>query len=185
MNPCLCKRLYRMSTPTATTEYAFSGSLCRICEFETADGLRYCLTIFSLDDYKHLHFPHDEYKCLMSKLYALLSTQTIIASASNSDVLKSNFNALSINQLPFDDDFKIKFGGVCLNIGPVTAFGLVNTSPYESVDVFSLAKKHFVCDPKWDICTCAMCPVFKRLIDYEAAARMIFPDRNPQNVIES
>lgn len=153
-----------MNTPTTTKEYAFSGSLCRVHQFETADGLRYCLTTFNLYDYKHLHFPHNEYKYIISKLHALLSTTT--ASNSNVEKLNVNVNALSIKQLPFDDDFKIKFGGECLNIGPLTAFGLINTSPFENVDNIN----HFVCDSKWDICTCAECPVFKRLVDYEAVA---------------
>lgn len=171
------------TTPSTTKEYAFSGSLCRIREFETADGLCYCLTTFSLADYKHLHFPHDEYKCLIRKLYALLSTQALLPIASNSDAPK-----LCIKQrLPLDDGFKIKFGGGCLNIGPVTAFGLVNTSPFESVDVFfSVNKNNFACDPKRDVCICATCPVFKRLIDFEAAAALkIFSEQNPQNVVDA
>lgn len=169
-----------MSIPTTTTVYAFSGSLCRIHEFETADGLRYCVTIFSLDDYKHLHFPHDEYKCLMSKLYAHLSTQAILPTPTT---INSDTSKLSVNrQSP--DDFKIKFGSNCLNIGSVTALGLVNTSPFNNVDVYSIMKKNpLACDLKLDICTCTMCPVFKRLVDYEATVLMRFPDRKPENVI--
>lgn len=172
MKPCICQRLYHANTPTTTIEYAFSGSLCCIHRFETVDGLRYCLTTFSVHDYTHLHFPHDEYKYLIDKLYALLSTKT------SSEVGKLNGSTLSIEHLPCDE-FKIKFGGNCLNIGPVTAFGLVNTSPFENVDVLSLNKIHYLCDSKWDICTCATCPVFKRLVDYEANALT----EKPENVI--
>lgn len=144
-----------MSTPTAITEYAFSGSLCRIRKFETVDGSRCCITIFSLSNYKHLHFPHDEYMWLIIKLNELYSTQTRLPTASNSDVL-------TVRQLPFDGDFKIKFGIRSLIIGPVTAFGIVNTTPFTNVD-----KNQFICEAKWDICTCKTCPAFKRLIDFE------------------
>lgn len=152
-----------MSIPTTTTVYAFSGSLCRIHKFETADGLRYCLTIFSLSDYKHLHFPHDEFKLLIIKLYALLSTQSIFPIASKS-------NVLNIKQLSFDGDFKIQFGRHNLSIGPVTAFGLAKTALFADVDVFSVNKNQLTCDSKWDICTYEKCPVFNRLIEYEASA---------------
>lgn len=161
-----------MSTPSIITEYAFSGSLCRIHEFKTLYGTRCCLTIFSLSDYKHLHFPHDEYKCLIRKLYMLLSTQAILPSASNSNV------QFTIKQLPDDEDFKIKFGIHSLTIAPVTAFGLVKTTPFYPVN-----KKLITCDFKWDICTCKKCPVFKRLIDYEIAAAVRFSYRRPENVI--
>lgn len=159
MKPCLCNRLYCVNTSsTKIIKYAFSGSLCHIREFKTADGSRYCLTTFNLADYTHLHFPHDEYKYLLSQLRILLSTQTVLPTVSNLD------NALSIKQLPFNDDFKIKLRSECLNIGPVTAFGLVNTSPFDNVD-------NFACDPKLDICTCGMCPVFKRLVDSTDSAQ--------------
>lgn len=164
--------------PTAISEYAFSGSLCRISEFETLNGLRYCLTIFSLGDYKHLHFPHDEYKCIISKLQALQSPQAMLQTAINSDE-----NAPSIMQRPFDCDFKIKFGIHSLNIGPVTAFGLVKTAPFTDVDGFSVDMNQFSCDSKWDICTCKTCPVFKLLIDCEAAAVKETPQRRPENLI--
>lgn len=166
-----------MDTPSSISEYAFSGSLCRIHQFKTADGMRYCLTVFSLSDYKHLHFPHEEYKWIICKLYALLSTPAILPSAKYSE------SVLTIKQLPFVDNFKIIFGTHCLTIGPVTAFGLVNSTPFADIDVFSVGKKHFTCDPKWDICTCKTCPVFKRLIDFEATALMRFLQRRPENVI--
>lgn len=170
-----------MSIPTTINVYAFSGGLCRIHAFETGDGSRYCLTIFSLSDYKHLHFPHDEYKWLIRKLYAHLSTQAIFPTASNSDARK--LNDVSIKLLPFDDDFKIKFGRHNLTIGPVTAFGLVKTSPFADIDVFSVNKKnHITCDPKLDICICKTCPVFSRLIEYEARGQRLF-HRKPENVI--
>lgn len=102
MISCFCNRLYNVSRPSTITEYAFSGSLCRIREYETADGLRYCLTIFSLSDYKHLHFQHDEYKYLNSKLYALLLTQAIIPSASTLGVQKANEHMWSIH-LPMEN----------------------------------------------------------------------------------
>lgn len=146
MNQSFCNRLYRISTPTTTTEYAFSGSLCRIREFQTMDGSHYCLTVFSLSVYKHLHFPHDEYKWLISKLYALLFPSAIKPHACNS-------NALTIKQQPFDGDFRIKFESDSLTSGPVTAFGLVKTVPFADVDVFSVSKNQIACDSKWDICT--------------------------------
>lgn len=165
MVSCLCCRLYDVSTPTTIREYAFSGSLCRIHEFQTLDGLRYCVTIFSLSNYKQLHFPHDEYKILMCKLHVLLSTQSI-AIFNRSTWQKSNDSRLSIEQeqLPYNEDFKISFGNLSMTIGPVTAFGLLKTTPF--VD-----DKNVVCDPKWDICACKSCPVFKRLSDFEAAAK--------------
>lgn len=67
MNRCFCYHLYN-SIPSEVHEYAFSGSLCRVHHFETVDGMRFCLTIFSLSDYKHLHFPYDEYKLLVIRL---------------------------------------------------------------------------------------------------------------------
>lgn len=167
---CLCNHLYRMSEPTAVNECAFSGSLCRIREFKTDDGLRYCLTIFSLADYKHSHFPHDEYNCLISKLNTLQSPYAMLPTARNSDTL-------SVKQIPFDLDLKIKFGIHNLTIGPVTAFGLVKTSP------FTDDKKKFPCDSKWDVCTCKTCSVFTRLIDFEATAVEEIPQRRPKNVI--
>lgn len=176
MKSCFCNRLYHVDKPAAMWEYAFSGSICRIREFKTADGSRYCLTAFSLTDYKHLHFPHDEYKHLINKLQALLSTQSISQPANNSD----GIFALRIKQ--FDRDFKIIFGGKCLTVGSTTAFGLVNTSPFDNARVFSADKKHFPCEPKWGICTCAMCPVFKRLIDFEVAAQLQFVSSCPENV---
>lgn len=162
-----------MSTPTGTKEYAFGGSLCCIREFETADGLRFCLTIFSLSDYRHLHFPHDEYKCLIDKLQARLYTETVFHREVNSD-------ELSIKQRSFDGDLKVKFGTQSLTIGSLTAFGLAKTTPFSVV--FSDNKNQFACDSKWDICACKACPVFLRLSDYEAAALMRF-HRKPENVI--
>lgn len=176
MNQCFCNRLYRMCAPTTTAEYAFSGSLCCIREFQTVDGSHYCLTVFSLSDYKYLHFPHDEYKWLICKLYALISTSTMKSDASNSDVL-------TIKQVPFDSDFKIKFGNDSLTIVPVTAFGLVKTIPFADVDVFSVCKDQITCDDKWDICTCQTCPVFRRMCDFEASAREKFVHRKPVNVL--
>lgn len=167
-----------MNIPTVITEYAFSGSLSRIREFETMDGLRCCLTIFSLSDYKHLHFPHDEYEWLISKLHAHLSTQSIFPTSNNSDA------HVSIDLPPsFDGDFKIKSGQHSLTIGPVTAFGLVKTSPFTDVDVFSVNKNQFKCGSKWDICTCKACPVFSRLIEFEASAKRILSHSKSVNVI--
>lgn len=168
-----------MSIPTSFSEFAFSGSLCRIREFETVDGLRYCLSIFSLNDYKHLHFPHSEYKWFISKLNALISTQSKLPLTSESGVQNSDVSTLNISQLPFDGDFKIKFGKYCLTIGPVTSFGLVKTSPFADVNVFSENKIHFACDSKWDICTCKSCPVFNRLIEYESTALLKISHHKP------
>lgn len=172
-----------MSKPTSVAEYAFSGSLCRVRKFQTVDGMRYCLTVFSLSDYKQLHFPHEEYKWLISKLYAFISTQAILKTVNNSDVQKLSESVLTVNQIPFDDDFKIKFGNKHLTIGPVTAFGLVNTTPFTDIDVFSTNNNNFTCDSKWDICTCKTCPVFKRLIDFEATALIKFSQCKPVNAI--
>lgn len=177
MKLCFCKRLYNLTTQSAISEYAFGGSLCRIREFETADGLRYCLTVFSLSDYKHLHFPHDEYKCMISKLNDLRSTQTRLANTSNSDMV-------TIEELPFK--FKIKFGNHSLKIGPFTAFGLLKTAPFTEIDTFPVDPEDpFTCDLRLDICTCKTCPVFKRLIDFEASALERFPQRKVENVILS
>lgn len=168
MKPCLCFRLYRVKKPVRIKEYAFSGSLCRIQEFETLDGLHYCMTIFSLSDYKHLHFPHDEFQSLVCKLNSMLSTYAIMPTAKT-----TSMSCLK----PFNGDFKIKFGIHSLTIGRVTAFGLLKTSP------FSSNENSFTCDLKWDICTCSSCPIFKRLIEYEATASMRFPNHKLENVI--
>lgn len=165
-----------MSAPTEIKEYAFSGSLCRISKFETLDGERYCLRIFSLSDYKHLHFPHDVYKWIINKLYAFQCMYAIMPTVYSSDVLP-------IQLTPFDEDFKIQIGFQSIKIGPVTAIGLVKTTPFTDVDVFSVNEKQFTCDSKWDICTCRTCPAFKRLIEYEATALERFSQRKPENVI--
>lgn len=177
MGSCFCNRFYNIDKPITRTEHAFSGSLCRTSEFKTSDGLRYCLIIFSLSNYKHLHFQHFDYKWLINKLYALQSMQSIQPTtyAYNSDVI--------IKQRPFIDDIKIKFGTHSLTIGPVTAFGLVKTAPFADVDVFSVNRNYFTCDPEWDICTCKRCPIFKRLIEFEQTALTEFPHRRLENVI--
>lgn len=169
-----------MSKPSSTAEYAFSGSLCNICSFETEDGIRYCLTIFSLSDYRQLHFPHDEYKHLIDKLNMLLSTHEILP-----DVQKINYCAsvLTIKQITSVGDFKIKFGDCRINIGPITTFGLVKVSPFVSVNNFAGRENNFTCNAKWDICTCGKCPVFKRLLSYEEAAKEKYPNRRLENVI--
>lgn len=169
MNLCFCHRLYGVNKPTTIRQYAFSGSLCRLREFETSDGLRFCMTVFSLSNYKHLHFPHYEYKSLMCKLSVLLSTEAIVI-FNNSTWKESNDSRVTITQLPFDGDFKIKFGSYSLTIGQVSAFGLLKTSPFTfdgNNDLTTTIEKHFTCDPKWDICACKSCPVFKRLINFE------------------
>lgn len=172
MKSCFCCRLYGVSIPSVTREYAFSGSLCCIREFEIMDGSRYCLTIFSLADYKTLHFPHDEYKILMRKLSEHLSTQTIAASK------KSNDCRLSVEQLPFNGDYKIKIGIWNMAIGTLTAFGLLKTMPFTNVIDNSVT-----CDSKWDICACKSCPVFQRLKDFETAANEYIAYRKPENII--
>lgn len=168
-----------MEAPTFIQEYVFGGSLCRICEFETLDGLRYCITIFSLSDYKHLHFPHDEYKLFISRLYMLLYPQTILPTPSNHNS-SANF---TIGQTPPVGDFKIKFEKQSFIVGPVTAFGLVNTAPFTDFDVSSAVKMDFACDSKWGICICERCPVFRRMCDFELSAREIFPHRKPVNIV--
>lgn len=160
------------------TECAFSGSLCRIREFETVDETRYCLTIFSLSDYKHLHFPHEEYQCLIKKLYAHLTPNTIWP-----NVCAEDDHAPSVRQLPFQGELKIKFGVHKLSVGPVTTLGLVKTAPFSYADVFTINESQLKCDPKWDICTCGICPVFNRLIEYESKAMKLFARRRAENVI--
>lgn len=186
MKPCFCYRLYRANAPTKISEYAFGGSLCRIQEFETLDGLRYCLTIFSLGDYKHLHFPHEEYKLLCAKLNTLHSTRSIISCASKSNDSAAAAASVSVKQTPFDNIFKIKFGGELLNVGPMTAFGLLKTAPFSDdiVDVFSSDdRKSFTCDAKWDICICKTCPVFQRLLEFETTVLTKFAHRKIEDVI--
>lgn len=173
-----------MSAPSATKEFAFSGSLCRLSEFETEDGVRYCLTIFSISDYKHLHFPHDEYKWLICKLYSLQSPHAIYPTIDTQGMQKSAECVLAVQQLPFTCELKIKFGTYRnLNVGPVTAFGLVKTNPFTEIDVFSINKTPLACDPKWDICTCKTCIVFDRLIDFEASVLGRFSRHRLENVI--
>lgn len=183
MKYCFCNRLYRMSTPTAIAEYVFSGSLCRIRKFEKIDETCYCLTIFNLSDYKHLHFPHYEYELLSRKLSGCITTQTVLYRANNPDMQKINDDVLSIKLQPFDGDFKIKFVNQSLTIGPVTAYGIVNTHPFAGADVFSVDKIRFTCDSKWDICICGTCPIFRRMCDFEASAREIFSQRKPENIV--
>lgn len=184
MKTCFCHRLYRISTaPIAITEYAFSGSLCYIREFQTDEGLRYCLTVFSLSNYKHLHFPHDEYEYVVNKLNAFLSTKAIFPTANNSVE-----NVMSIVRLPsdepFDADIKIKFGNQQrLTVGPITAIGLVKTSPFVDVNFSSENKNRFTCAAFADICTCKLCPAYKRLTDFETSALLKYPHRKPENVI--
>lgn len=169
-----------MCAPTAIAEYVFSGSLCRIRKFETYDGLRYCITIFSVSDHKHLHFAYEEYKLLISKLYMLLTTQTTLPPTKTTN----NTNAqINITQLPFDGEVKITFEKNCLTIGPVTAFGLLSTMPFTDFDVSSDSKKHLTCDSKWDICICKTCQVFKRMCDFEARACELFPHRKTENIV--
>lgn len=182
MKACFCNCLYRKSKPIKTTEHAFSGSLCRISEYETDDGMRYCLKTFSPTGREHLnfpspeygvyndlHFPHDEYKYIIRRLYALLSMRAISPTQIETDAQKININLLSVKQLPLSDAFEIKFGKDCLAIGPVSAIGLVNTSPFADIDVFSVIKNDFKCDPEWEICICKTCPAFKRLTEIESA----------------
>lgn len=184
--------------PTSISEYAFSSSLCRIREFQTDDGPRYCLTTFTCSERDHLNFPfdkysvhnnlhfaHDEYKYIISKLYALISPQAIFPKTHDLDVQEKNVGTLNVNQLPMSNVFKIKFGNDCLTIGWVSAIGLVKTSPFTDIDVFSVNKKQFTCDSKLDICTCKACPAFKRMIDFEAAVAASFERRSPENVIIS
>lgn len=156
MESCFCKRLYKRDKSVLLAEYAFAGSKCYV---RTWGGLRFCLTIFSLSDYKHLHFPHVEYKWLCSKLYALQSPQSIFPK--NSDILHVKEGL---------HDFKIKFGIYTMTVGPVTAIGLVNTMPFTDVDVFKTIEQDFTCIPELDLCVCKSCPVFKRLSDLETCA---------------
>lgn len=182
MQTCQCKKLYKTEA-LEIAEYAFSGSICRIRKFETEDGVRHCLTIFSVSDYKHMHFPHNEYKWLIYKLYARQSPRAIFPTLA-ADVQKSIDSALAVEILPFNDDLYIKFGTQRkLTVGPVTAFGLVKTSPFADVDVFSINKTPFTCDPKWDICTCKTCPVFQRLINWESSIVERFGRHKLENVI--
>lgn len=167
-----------MRTPTAITEYACSGSLFRIQEFITADGLRYCLTIFSLSDYNHLHFSHDEYKLFIRKLIARLSMQARLSAESNACDHKLNDIDLSITcgadiKIQLDEKYN-------LIIGSVTAFGLANTIPFADI---GFNKKQLTCNFKWDICTCKTCPVFSRLIEYESKCKRLFGYCKPKNIV--
>lgn len=134
--------------------------------------MRYCLTIFNISDSKHLHFPHDEYKLLCRKLYALQSTRTIFPSGSDLVRVKEQLHG-----------FKIKFGSYTMRIGPVTAIGLVNTTPFTDVDVFSSIKPDFTCIPELDLCVCKSCPVFKRLYDLEAVVLNVPEPPRLKNVL--
>lgn len=168
-----------MSKPTVIHKHAFGGSLCCIREFQTTYGIRCCLTIFSLSDYKILHFPHYEYKCIINTIFTHLSTETKINNPNDSDV-----QVFTIKQLPFGE-LKIKIGEYTLKVGPVSAFGLLKHTPLSDFDSFTdkSATNWNVCDSKWDICICKTCPVFKRLIEYEARARQITRQSKPQNVL--
>lgn len=172
-----------MNAPVAIAGYAFSGSLCRIRKFETMDGNRYCITIFNLSDYKHLHFAHDEYKWIICKLHMLLSTQTIYSTCTNTSTINKSRVQFNIRQIPFNGDFKIKFGKQNFTIGLVTAFGLVKTTPFVDIDVSSVSKMCFTCDSNWDICICETCSVFRRMCDFEASAREFFSHPKPVNVV--
>lgn len=165
--------------PYVETEYVFSGSLCRVREFTTDDGKRFCITIFSLYDYKYLHFPHEEYKYIARRLYALQVDRAIAHRVYDS----LNEKNLRITHSPIGGEVEIKLGTMCLTIGPVTAFGIVKTMPFTDIDVFSVNKTSFTCDSKLDICTCKSCPAFKRLRDFESAALEQFGPRKLENVI--
>lgn len=174
---CICKRLYKVNEPTILSECAFSGSLSLVRQYETSDGLRFCLTIFNLYDYNHLHFPHDEYKLLIGYLYALQSTQTISPSKNGLDVQTFKEHFLKIKRCSMNGSFKIKFGKYSLTFGPITAFGLVKTSPFSEVDVFFTNNaQHFTCIPECDICVCKKCPIFKRVVEFEAEFRHCRPE---------
>lgn len=185
MELCLCNRLYNVNVSATISEHAFSGSLCRIREFETVDGKRYCLTVFNLGNYKHLHFPHYEYRCLVQKLNVLLTTQAILHASCYTDEEKLNGHAMTIQQLPHNGDFKIKFGIHRLQIGIVSAIGLVNFSPFDASasDTVSSVENHKTCDSQLDICVCKTCPVFLRLCDFEAAVLKRYPHRTSMNII--
>lgn len=167
MRHCFCCRLYNKCIQKASiieNEYAFSGSLCRIRQFETMNGMRYCITIFSLCDYKQVHFTHYEYKYLIQKLYAQLNTRSIHPAANDYE------NAIDVIYSPTNNKFKINLGAFNVIISPVTAFGLVMTMPFNDVNVFSDNTGLSTCHSNIDICSCRTCPLFKRLIDFEAAA---------------
>lgn len=153
-----------MSAPTAMREFAFSGSINRVREYKTEmDGSRYCITVFSLHDYKYLHFPHEEYMELISKLYAATSPQTL---AINTIPKKTS---LIINQIPFTENFELRFGCYKLQIGPVTAFGIIRTAPFGDycIQGNDYSSRSLTCMPKYDICVCGSCTVLKRLTDFE------------------
>lgn len=173
MERCLCSRLYNVKITSTIKEYAFSGSLCRIREFKTADGdeSRFCLTVFSLSDYKHLHFAHDEYKLLIAKLNALLSSQAIYPITDKSI-------PMFVKEIPFNGDYKINIGRHSVIIGQVTASSLVKTNPFTGGDA-----NQFMCERKWDICTCKNCPVFSRLICFETSVLRSHNHRKLVNVI--
>lgn len=171
MKNCTCNRFYNVKGADLILEYAFSGSLCRIREFKTFDGLRYCLSIFSLSDHKRIHYPHDEYAWLVKKLLLHVSPQAIHPTSYSDDRQKLNDIELTIQHALYND-IKIKCGKKCLTVGIVTAFGLVRTAPRYLVanEFLNDVENVLACDPKWDICTCKNCPVFSRLREYELIA---------------
>lgn len=176
MKPCFCNRFYNMRKPTAINVYAFGGSLCRVREFKTDDGSRFCLTIFSLSSYNYLHFPHDVYEMLIRRLHMHIYKRAIdIPTTSKS-------NLLNIKELTAAGNFEIKFAGYCMSVGVLTAIGLENTSPFSNA-AFYTDGKPFSCERKWDICTCQKCPVFIRLLDFEMSARELLAQRKAVNVI--
>lgn len=151
MEYCGCKNFFQTNL-ILEKKHVFSGSLCRIRQFQPE---RYCLTIFSLGDKKHLHFSHEEYFYLIENLYNYILPKIISLKHLN------NPNDLLIEQLILQKGLKIDFEKFSLHIGPITLFGLVYTAPF-------LPVLKYECNEKWDICICGLCDCYKRLLDFEA-----------------
>lgn len=92
---------------------------------------------------------------------------------------------MTIQQIPDNGDFKIKFGIHRLQIGTVSAIGLVKFSPFaaSAIDSVSSVENHKTCNSQLDICVCKTCPAFLRLSDFETAALKQYPHRSPMNII--
>lgn len=162
MEKCLCNRLYGGIEPFAIKTYAFGKSLCRIREFETLDGSRYCLTLFRLYDYKYLHLPHEEYMHTINKIRKLYTPHAFWHLEIRDDP------DITVKQLS-NGQYNIKFGCISMHFGKGTAYWLQCSAPF-------LDKRPITCCVQLDVCACEMCPAFDRLIKYEVATKRIFDE---------
>lgn len=181
MKGCHCPRLYALKKPDLVVEYVFRDTLCRIREFKTDDGLRYCLTLFDLLNCKHVHFQYAEYKSLISELWAQTTMQTIRYSEEMATRTTTNPILSVVPPFVITDDFKIKLGKHNLNIAAVTGFGLIKTSPMDERDVYCNESKNIpACDFELEICTCKGCTLYSRLNAAEVIALNRAAERRKQ-----